>query len=185
MIPESRVSALNRKELISDLERFTIPCCHSEEPQGEIPTPREPAETVPNWRSKHRCQQRGELRAYTFAGGFCAGLRGRGIHLARGTGLAAWLILTPDKSQRTARRRRADGLTAANTTSRRPLYIALLELEPQGEKVQLAAGSREKGWRHPRQRQSRNGAGRLTRRRSPSRLRLRRRGSTRGRQVEP
>lgn len=155
MIPEFGVSALSRKELISDLESFTISCCHSEEPQSETPTLKEPAETVPNWRSKDRCQQRGELGAYTFAGGFCARLRGREIHLARGTGLAAWVILTPDKSRRTAKRRRADGLTAATTTFRRPPYIALLELEPQGEKVQFAAGSREKGWRHPRQQQSR------------------------------
>lgn len=71
---------------------------------------REQEGTVPTWRSKGGCRQRGERGAYTFAGGFRAGLRGRGIHVARGMGPAARLLLIrTDRQRRTGRRRRAGG----------------------------------------------------------------------------
>lgn len=60
--------------------------------------PRGTSRHRPTRRSTERCQRSGKLGAYTFAGGFHAGLRGGGIHLARGRGPAA---------SRTAGRRRA------------------------------------------------------------------------------
>lgn len=49
LTPESRFSTLNTKELVPDSS------CHSEEPPGKTPTPRELSGTGPTQRSKDSC----------------------------------------------------------------------------------------------------------------------------------
>lgn len=122
--------------------------------------------------------RRGELGGYTFAGGFRAGFRGRGIHLPRGRGLAAWLHLTPDRRRRTARRRRGAGgrrPTPPPASLRTSLPRSPTSREKR-EQMWSLRWSRDTGRWRPRLHQSRK----LARRRSPSRGRR-----TTGGQISP